>query len=144
MQRHRVQLLVATRARQRLLELAPHVGEGLAQRDVDVLVLHPVHRELVAGHGQVQAHAERPALLLVLVQQRHVDAAAHDVVPEAFEVMHLAARLCLQGRGGRHVVENDLQGQLHRGSLPPLQCTASFLVSAAPFLGSVSSSTPFS
>ena len=43
-----------------VFELTLHVVEGLAQRDVDIFMLHPIHHQFVARHGEVDAHAEGP------------------------------------------------------------------------------------
>jgi hypothetical protein len=55
------------RRRGRVFELALHIVEGVAQRDVCVFVLHAVHAQLAARQDQVDPHCKRPTLMLMLV-----------------------------------------------------------------------------
>ena len=50
-----------------LFELALHRVEGVAQRDVDVLVMVAIDDDLFPGHPHVHADLELPALVMMLL-----------------------------------------------------------------------------
>ena len=117
----RMQLFQAAPLPDGVLELTLHVVERVAQRDVDILVLDAVHHQFAAGQRQVDAHAEGPALMAVLLQQVDRHPARHDVGTEAVEVLRLLAHHRFHCVGTVETVEHDLQGHLHRRA-PGLSC----------------------
>src|SRR5450830_99175 len=113
MQRQCVLLLLPPALAHDVLKLAFHVVESIAQSNVHVFVLDPVHHEFVARQREVDAHAERAALMLVLLFQVDMDMASHDVGGERFEPVRMFTRACLKRVGMLHVVKLNVNRKLH-------------------------------
>jgi hypothetical protein len=101
-----------------VLQLAARGAEGVADREVEVLVLPmpgriAFHGDLASGNGQVDADVVDLALLRVLVGRLDHDAAAGDPVEEPLELGRALARLCLGLLPAGHIAEGDLRGELH-------------------------------
>ena len=82
-----------------LLELTLGRIEGVAERNVDVLVMLPVGDDLgVPRHADVDANLELVALLMVLARLCDGDAAARNARMEVFEAGNLFPDAGVQGR----------------------------------------------
>src|SRR5512139_1969474 len=82
--------------------------EGVAQRDVDILIGLLVDHDFRAGYAEVDADVEELALLLMLGRLIDHDAAADDVGKDLFEFLGLVADVGVEGFGRRDVAEGDL------------------------------------
>jgi len=58
-------LHVAALAAGEIFQLAGNGDKGVADRDVDILVLRAVRRQFRAGHGKIDVHAVELALVLI-------------------------------------------------------------------------------
>jgi hypothetical protein len=102
-----------------ILELARRRIEGVAHRDVNVLMRvifrrFAVDHELAAArHFHVDAHMVELAFVAAAVGGLDHHAATHDPVGEAVQLGGLLAHLGLDRRRCVHIPEADLQGELH-------------------------------
>jgi len=88
--------------------------EGVADGDIDVLMgvvdgFCPIDDYVFSRHADIDPHVVELALVMMAVRCLHYDSAADDAVVEAFEFRRLFADAFLDGGGGVHVTEADLQ-----------------------------------
>lgn len=83
-----------------VFQLPPGGVEGVAQGNVGILVLLPVHHDFFSGHAQVDVDVERLALLLMFCRLFDHDAATDDVGEKLFEFLGLLADVRLECVGG--------------------------------------------
>ena len=86
MQRQGMLLFLAATTLHQFFKLPPHVVEGVSQSNIDVFVLYPVHHQLMTRERQVNAHAKRSPLVLMLLQQVNIDPAGNDVGGKGFQL----------------------------------------------------------
>src|SRR5437660_4991564 len=70
-----------------VLELAPERKEGVAQREIGILVVAVARHELLAGNAQVDADVKEAAVRTVPAQFLDIDAAAHDARVKLLELL---------------------------------------------------------
>jgi hypothetical protein len=100
-----------------LLELTLGRIEGVAERNVDVLVMLPVGDDLgMPRHADIDANLELSAVLMVLAGLGDGDPAARNARMEVFEAGNLFPDAGVQGSGMGHVANRDLQRDLHCAS----------------------------
>ena len=101
-----------------VLELASGGPEGVAQRDVGILVrmanrMASTDRDLAVGNRDVHPDFEEPALLLVLVRRFDDHVTVHDMRAEFVQPLGQLANARFERRRGLHVTERNLQRQSH-------------------------------
>ena len=75
--------------------------------------LRPIDHHVLSRHADVQTNIIQLAFVMVPVRRFHHDGAADDTVVEALELLRLLADPLLDGGGGVHVPEADLQRYWH-------------------------------
>ena len=113
MQGHGVLLFLPPALAHDIFELALHAVKGIAQRHIDVLVLHPVDHQFVARQGQVDAHAVGASLVLVFLLQIDTYTAGHEVRGKRFQLLNVLTRAGLQCLGRLHAVKLNMSRKLH-------------------------------
>ncbi len=103
----------------RLILKPPHrCVEGVANRDIDVFMamvggLGPVDDHVLPRHADIDPHGVELAFMMVAVGRLDYDGAIDDAVVETFELRDFRANALLDGGGGVHIPEADLQRYRH-------------------------------
>ena len=122
MERDLVRLDLAVQFAPVVLQPAARRLEGIADRNIDILVgvlvfRMPVHDQLLAGHAQLDAHVEQLALAVPTLGRFDYDPAAGQMVEVLLQLFGLLAHPRLDRLGAVHVAETDLQWNVHWRSL---------------------------
>src|SRR5512144_3106087 len=101
-----------------ILEPARRGIEGIADGYVDIFVglvfrAAPLHDDLLAGDGDVDADIEKLALVMMAMRSFDDDPTAGDPLIEPVEPADLVSDVRFDGVGRVHVAERDLQRDLH-------------------------------
>jgi hypothetical protein len=113
-----VLLHIASPTLSQALEATTDSVEGVANRDVDVLVRVIIsamlpHYHFAVGDGDVNADAIRIPFVLVVVRRFDHDTAARDVAAQLLEFLDLGAHLGVNRLGARKTTARDLNWQFH-------------------------------
>ena len=95
------------------LQLPPGCIEGLAQRDIGVLVVRMIDHDFPARHAQVQIDLEMPSLLVMLAHFLNNDPAAGDVRMELLKLGGFFTYARLECFRLREIAYCNLQRNLH-------------------------------
>jgi hypothetical protein len=71
------------------LQLAMHCQKRIANRDINVLVLLPIHSKLIARQRNVDRNAIRPALMLMFLQLLDAYTAGHKLSRKGLQPSYL-------------------------------------------------------
>jgi hypothetical protein len=117
-----------------VLKLTPSCTEGVAKRDVNVLVglvLRPLvaHHDLVAWNGDVDVNAVEPAVLGMPVRRLDHHVAVDNRIVEFLQLGGMRLHPRLDRIGGFHLFESDSDGLLHESTPPFLLEYAKFVPS---------------
>lgn len=74
------------------LELAMHCRERIAYRDINILMLLPIHSKLIARQRNVNRNAIRPSLMLMFLQLLDAHAAGHELSCDGLQPSYLLDR----------------------------------------------------
>ena len=107
---------IATDAMGMVFQLAFGCRKGIAQGDVGVFVLMVIHHQFRPGDAQIDAHAERFALLFVTVWLFDGHVARHDVGEHGLEFGCLFPDVGIERIRVGHIAKGDLQLCLHATS----------------------------
>ena len=114
----RVRLHVAARNAEVFVKLAARRLEGVAHRDMGILMrvilpwLTP-HHDGAPRQRQIGADVEQPSLGLVAMMHLHHNVARGDPVAELFQLGDASANALLQRFGHIHITEGDARFMLH-------------------------------
>jgi hypothetical protein len=97
-----------------ILDLAARRQEGVANRDVGILVADVIHDQVRARDRDVHGHRELLALLAVVVRLVDHDPASGHVRMELLELGGLLPDQGLERGGYGHVAKADLKRNFHR------------------------------
>ncbi|KVF75891.1 hypothetical protein WS75_13860 [Burkholderia sp. FL-7-2-10-S1-D7] len=97
----------------RVFEHSRDVAEGIAQRDIDVLVVFFAGYQLMSGNRDFDPDIERFPLMIVLLVQHDIDPAMRDVQPESIEFGYMAGGFCLERVRARHALKYQFVRWLH-------------------------------
>jgi hypothetical protein len=102
-----------------VLKPPAHSIESIADGDIDVFMGVMFRRiasdgNFMSGHLQIDAEVIDPPFSMVVMSAFDDDAAAHNPLMEAFELINAVSDLGFDRVRGLHAAKSDLWGQLHR------------------------------
>ena len=127
-----------------VLKLTPSCTEGVAKRDVNVLVgvvlgSLMTHHDLVTPYRDVDMNAVEPAVMGMPVRRLDHHVAVDNRIVEFFQLGGTLLHPPLDSVGGFHLFEGDSDRLLHGSPLPSEQLYAKFVPSDLPRLRAIPS-----